>query len=73
MCCLFSEHFLTNPSLTRKGLTVTMKLKLFDTTNYTEPHFIFDSGGHQGNGVSMYLINDELFCIVATGDYTWKV
>lgn len=64
---------MTNPGLTKKGLTITMKLKLLDNNNDTQPHFIFDSGGHQGNGVSMFLINDELFCVVATDDYTWKV
>ena len=37
------------------------------------PRFLVDSGGVMGDGVSVYINDQTLFCEVATGDATWKV
>ena len=61
--------------LLKNGLTITMKLKLIPSPDDASslPRFIVDSGGHHGQGVSIYLVRDELYAEVAITNSTWKV
>ena len=70
----FPAHFVTNPSLTKKGLTIATKIKISnEALGYVYPRFLVDSGGMMGDGVSMYINDQTLFCEVAAGDARWKV
>ena len=64
---------MTNPSLVKNGLTLTMKLKLIEDEENLKQRFIVDSGGYYGQGVSIYVIKDEMYCEVAIVNGTWKV
>ena len=53
-----------------------MKLKILNDLDqtYSGPRFIFDSGGHyDGEGVSMYVLKEELHCAVAVKNGMWAV
>lgn len=67
-------HFLTNPSLTKKGITIAMKVRLDqEVERYAKPHYLVDSGGSQGNGVAVYLKDKNVFCEISTRNKTWSV
>lgn len=73
-CYLFLAHFMTNPSLSKDGLTVAMNLRLHkDVETYRLPHMVVDSGGQQGNGLSIYTMNKFLICVISSVGKTWKV
>ena len=52
-----------------------MKVKLLpNSDDHSGPRFIFDSGGyHGGNGISIYVENEELHCVVAIMSGMWTV
>jgi len=52
-----------------------MKVKIFFQVDeeYSGPRFIVDSGGHRGKGVSIFIVQNELHCVVANGNKKWKV
>ena len=60
--------------LCEQGFSVGMKIKLDDTAKeYNSPRFIIDTGGHNGQGLSVYLQNNKLYVEVAYNTKMWRV
>ena len=49
------------------------KISGSNTTNETTPQFLFDSGGFNGEGVSLYLKGEEIVSEVADKKKFWRV
>ena len=67
---------LQDPGQCSNGFTIGTKVK-FDEADmsYKEPKFIVDSGARSLNtrGVSVYIVNGNLFFELATAKKAWKV
>lgn len=64
----------SNPILCDQGLTIAAKLLLDDLIKvYGNPKYIIDSGGHRGQGFSIYLQNNQVFAEVAFNNKMWRV
>lgn len=63
---------ITLPSLCRDGLSLGLRIRL-DEKFSREKKFIFDSGGHQGNGVTMYVEDGNVFAEVGSQNNIWRV
>lgn len=69
-----SGTFITQPSVSPSGLTVTMKMKYDHTSlNTSDEKFIFDTGGWLGHGVSLFVQNEVLYAVVGSNGKVWVV
>ncbi|XP_065069333.1 putative uncharacterized protein DDB_G0282133 [Rhopilema esculentum] len=64
---------IAQPDKCTNGLSVAMRVKLSGNASVSQsPQFLFDSGGFNGQGVSLYLKNGELYGEVADKKRFWR-
>lgn len=73
---LEDSNCLHDPELCSRGLSFGLKLRLDkEVTDYIEPKFILDTGGHGKNtrGVALFVENKKLVAEVTTKNMRYKV
>ena len=77
---LFLGSCFSNPNLCAQGLTITVQVKLLYNTNSSirsdsdsVPKYVIDSGGHRGQGFSIYVQNRQIYCEVSYNGIMWRV
>ena len=71
---VFSGQCFANPLLCENGLTVGLKVKFDDSSKeFSKPRYVIDTGGHNGQGFTIYLQNNKLYVEVAYNNKMWRV
>lgn len=63
---------IAQPLTCRNGLSLGMRIKLDNVASDSNQKFIFDSGGQNGKGISVFLQDDKFFVVVGSKGL-WQV